>query len=593
MHRRDISAALLATTAGAALLSKRAQAQSCPALCYPKTPAETAAGVSVVNSQYPPLCVDRYGTNSTPPGGVDMSGAFNAAIKAAMYSMVWTPPPPTGGTFNYSTGYNTVTWGATAPYLVSSTINATYGGIGGSYAGDGNLTGLVLQNLGGHAEDAGNGIVAAHSLNAVFDCTGNDYVVFKDVVIHTASGYSPKTAILLARNTYEGGSITHLERCNIIGAFSVAVIYNYGAEGGVYLSNYLENRYTGANSSVAVFTANNVFRLTSLSTDVYGNPVSLPPTGTSLSTTEHNWIGNQVVNTAGTSSSDCIYLEGTQAFRSYGGYGFNANTNSYTNGRALFYINAFDQGTNYLTIDGFDGDTSSHSGTLNQQSYGIYVVSGSAQTHLGWNIRGCRFPNTVAAFWADDFETFDECVIDFIAEVEGTAVGNGISIGGTFQNSTLNLNNMKLAIGTSSTNNRVSGFTENWNIAARSADYWIDQGSVNATATVGTSSGISGTGLTTQSRLCLSGRCLYFQVLLYATGGNLSIVAGSQISLVAPGGQRLNLVQAGTCTIIDQTSGTCNGGSITSVSGGLVIVIPVAVTSSSHTFIVSGTVFLS
>jgi hypothetical protein len=55
----------------------------CPiALPYQKTAAETAAGVTIVNIEYPPGNVLRYGTN-TVPGTTDMSTAIQAAADTA------------------------------------------------------------------------------------------------------------------------------------------------------------------------------------------------------------------------------------------------------------------------------------------------------------------------------------------------------------------------------------------------------------------------------------------------------------------------------------------------------------------------------
>jgi hypothetical protein len=51
-------------------------------ILYPKSAAETSAGVTIVNYFYPYLCVNRYGTNTTPLT-TDMRGAWQAAINVA------------------------------------------------------------------------------------------------------------------------------------------------------------------------------------------------------------------------------------------------------------------------------------------------------------------------------------------------------------------------------------------------------------------------------------------------------------------------------------------------------------------------------
>lgn len=53
-----------------------------PAITYDQTLAEIAAGATIVNSHYPELWVDRYGTN-TIPGTTDMTAAFLAARDVA------------------------------------------------------------------------------------------------------------------------------------------------------------------------------------------------------------------------------------------------------------------------------------------------------------------------------------------------------------------------------------------------------------------------------------------------------------------------------------------------------------------------------
>lgn len=51
-------------------------------LLYPRTAAEIAAGVTPANYAYPPLTVNRYGSNAVP-GTTDMTAAVNAAIAVA------------------------------------------------------------------------------------------------------------------------------------------------------------------------------------------------------------------------------------------------------------------------------------------------------------------------------------------------------------------------------------------------------------------------------------------------------------------------------------------------------------------------------
>jgi hypothetical protein len=86
MLRRDLSAAIFASAAGSAILSRQAEAQTCTSPCYPQTAAEIAAGVTPVNFTYSCGVVDRYGTNTTP-GTTNMSAALQSAINVALAAL--------------------------------------------------------------------------------------------------------------------------------------------------------------------------------------------------------------------------------------------------------------------------------------------------------------------------------------------------------------------------------------------------------------------------------------------------------------------------------------------------------------------------
>lgn len=61
MQRRDVSKLLLASAAGSAALTSRAQAQTCTPPCYPQTASELAASITPVDTSLPPGNVKRYG----------------------------------------------------------------------------------------------------------------------------------------------------------------------------------------------------------------------------------------------------------------------------------------------------------------------------------------------------------------------------------------------------------------------------------------------------------------------------------------------------------------------------------------------------
>lgn len=98
MDRRELSAAFFATVAGAALLPRKAQAQSCTAPCYPRTQAEDNAGVTPTHYEYPPGNVFRYG--AVGDGLAYDHAAFAQAIAAN--SLVTVPDPPSFYVFNQS-----------------------------------------------------------------------------------------------------------------------------------------------------------------------------------------------------------------------------------------------------------------------------------------------------------------------------------------------------------------------------------------------------------------------------------------------------------------------------------------------------------
>lgn len=84
MQRREIATALIASTAGATLLSREAGAQTCTPPCYPRTAAETAAGVTPVDTSSFPnpwLWVRREGC--LLDGVTDDTAAFNRCISVA------------------------------------------------------------------------------------------------------------------------------------------------------------------------------------------------------------------------------------------------------------------------------------------------------------------------------------------------------------------------------------------------------------------------------------------------------------------------------------------------------------------------------
>jgi hypothetical protein len=242
--------------------------------------------------------------------------------------------------------------------------------------------------------------------------------------------------------------------------------------------------------------------------------------------------------------------------------------------------------SNYVTIDSVKGDVGAQN-TL----YGV-LFSNDAQTPIGFSIRNCEFPNYVFAIaCVGSNPTLNGFYIENINE---QPVSHGISIPGTLQSSYLSIGETNLIVGISNGNTLI-GDTSRWTTTTRVKDYWVDQGATNKTIATVTSTGITSSSgpLVARARLSLNGPCLTFNIVLGSTSGNLAVSAGATITLTAPGGQSLALSDVGTCTVVDQTAGTINGAAVAASSANALITIPVAVSATTHTVIVTGTVFLA
>jgi hypothetical protein len=481
MLRRDISNALIATAAGAIGLSRRAEAQTRTAPFFAQTTAETTAGVMPTNYGYAPLSVDRYG-NNTEPGTTPMTSAFNSAIAVARVS---------GGT---------VLYGQTAPYLVNSPINCTYGG-------DGNQPGFTIRNIGGMSHDLTNGILAKHTGVAVFDCTGNDAIEFYNVVIHTDPATYPQTGILFARNSHKGSQLNRINDCRIVGKFSVACFYNYGAEDDVLTGNYFANLAMTKETKVAVWTGNNVSGLKSSFVTI--------ATG-SVSCIDHNCFGNQYYNRGGTNTSDCVYLEQTDSWKTFGGWAYSASLTA--NGRALIYVDMSNAASNFGVIDGLTGENGTH-----LQAHCVEFSNG-AFIATGWKIDSCRFPNAINAISAGASATLDNFHVRNVSE----QASHGLFAAGTVQNSILDTVAMGLKMGTSK-NNTLIGYSENWSIKTRIKDSWIDQGKTNKTWTANTDA-LTITGALKKRAICVAHGPLVTINLVLAAATSIVCAKGTAIT---------------------------------------------------------------
>ena len=389
MRRRDISRALFASAAGSLATSARA-AESRGGRDYARTPAEAAAKIAIADASYEPGCVDRYGVNAEP-GKTSMVQAFNAAIKQAQ------------------AGGAQVTYGSTIPYFLDAPVDCTF-------AGRANQHNVVIRNMGPTGYGQGIfGIIAKHRGVAVFDCTGAN-VELDRVVIGTDPAIYPQTGVLWARNSDRGSLLCKMQYCCILGWFSVAPFYNYGAEEDSLIDCYLWNRATIPDTKVAVWTGNNIAGLHSI---IPGLMATGPQ-----SCIDHNCFGNQYFNAGGTSTSDCIYLEVADSWKNFGGWAYCASSTG--SGRALVYVDMTHGASNFGLIQGLTGENSA----AHVQSHGIYFSDHPAMA-TGWKVDSCRIPNAVSAIEAGPRTTLDNFHIANISE----QASHGLSAGGTLQNS--------------------------------------------------------------------------------------------------------------------------------------------------------------
>ena len=376
----------------------------------------------------PPGCVDRYKVN-VAPGRTSMVAAFESAVRQAQH------------------GGAQMTYGLSCPYLLDAPVNCTFAGTANQHA-------VVIRNIG----DAGLNIpnlLARHRGVAVFDFTGTSAVELYDVVIGTDPDVYPQTGVLWARNS-QGGSLFHkMQNCHILGKFSVAPFYNYGAENDALIDCYLANFATSPNTKVAVWTTHNVSGLRS----VVDGPIA---TG-AQSCIDHNCFGNQFYNEGGSATSDCVYLETADSWKNFGGWAYSASPTS--NGGALIHVDMSNGATNFGVVQGLTGEVSTY-----LQTYGIRFSDHPA-VPTGWSVQGCRLPSAIRALHAGARGTLDTFHIANLSE----RASHGLEIAGALQNSVLETGAMPLRIGRSK-NNCLTGYSANWTIGTRSNDLWSDQG---------------------------------------------------------------------------------------------------------------------
>jgi hypothetical protein len=377
---------------------------------YGQTAGENAASVTPTNYAYPPMCVDRYFTNT---GTNDAAPAFAAAFQVAQKSL--------GGI---------ITYGATGTYTTLSPINFT------TPSAATQQYPIVLQGTGiGISGYKSPQIILNHggfSYSHGFDLTGTQGMTFKDVSIGTGA-IQPNTAIFQSRISTAGSvGICRFINVGIVGFFTVACYYNYGAEDCEVHDAYWQNSYSSTAASVVCITANNIKSQTSNYATVFSG---------STSTTDHKFFGGQYyMLTANSTGSDVFYIEAIESLKVYGGWFFCSAAPTTGGGRSHVYCDMSNGPSNFCAFYGLSADTS---GT-NVANY-FFLFSNSVQTPVGWVIDGVKSAtDNFFLYGGGTSPTMNGFTIRGITEVNA----HGISWPGSVTASFLDTRELAVVIGT-------------------------------------------------------------------------------------------------------------------------------------------------
>jgi hypothetical protein len=406
------------------------------------TAAEIAFNITPVNFSYPPMYVDRYGTNSIP-GTTSMTAAFNAAVKVAKYASLT-------GAFG-----GLVRYGVTGTYLLDGPIDCTL-----SPGQLPSANGFTIRNEGNPLAITMNppntGSIIAKHTGHVFDCTGTVGLIFENVVVCTDITTYPKTCWFLARNSTDLSSQTiHLKDCRFYGKASIAIVYNFGSE------NYLQQACTfiqvatDAGCKTCVFTSRNVFSQASTFQTV---------ASTGQSTTVLSIRDGECQHQGGSATSDILYFEGCSKVSINDVFLDSAPPS--TPIRSLIYVDTTNSPTSTTNLRGISSEAQIH-----QSTYGLYFGNG-AQVCSYWVIDGCDLSGSTSKIFANVNVTCDDFHIRAISS--DNSLGN-INIAGTLQNSTIQEFATNIVIGTS-TNNVLMAPSSQLTVTTRNADNWIDTG---------------------------------------------------------------------------------------------------------------------
>lgn len=454
-------------------------------LFYPKTAAEVAASLTVVDFSYPPGYVDRYGTNATP-GTTIMTAAFNAAVKLGKAAGI------------------KVRFGATWPYLLDAPIDCT------NAAASTNFMGFAIECEGNIAAATTNApaypaILAKHN-GHVFDCAGAIGIDFINISVSGDPTTSPQTCWFLARNSAGTGQVMRFLNCRTTGKFGVDVIYNYGSESSVIDGCYFQNSSTAAGTAIVEYTGTNVRGLSSTFITI--------ATG-QQSCIDHQIIGGQFVNFNTDVASDVFRTESTDHLKILYPW-------IRASGRSILYADlSTAKFSSRFRLIGLQGENGGGN------TYGIVISNPVALNDLvlGWLVESCYLPNTSGALVALGANaTVDAWTLRNLTAPGGSAISiPGLLVGSTFDLTAANA----LTLGTSK-GNVLIGQPPNWTITTRQNDEWVDTRAVKTWAAgTGGLTVVGGLLINRGRSEYLGGRVFVNLVLQAAT----SIAAGAGVQI--------------------------------------------------------------
>lgn len=448
---------------------------------FPRTAAEIALSVTPVNFSYPPMYVDRYGTN-TIPGTTSMVIAFNAALKVAKYASL---------TAAFS---GVVRYGATGTYFLDSPLDCTT-----SPGGIPSQNGFTIRNEGNPLCNTTNppntaSILAKHQ-GHVFDCTGTYGINFENVTISTDVTTYPKTGWLLARGTDGNSQIIHLKDCRFIGKASVAVLYNYGSENFLAQACVFIQAATDAGSKVVAVTSSNILAQSSTFQTI---ATGIKPT------TVQTFRDGEYQHNGGSATSDVFYFENSSKVTIDGP--FMDSVPASTSIRSLIYVDTTNGPTNTVSLRGI----TSESAATHLPTYGLYLGDTAAAVSY-WVIDGCDLSCNTSRIFANTAVICDDFHVRAVSSDNGAGNYNFV---GTLQNSCIEEFATNILIGTSK-NNQLATSGNNLTVTTRNADFWND---VTTNTWTQNTSALTITGALTVSskKLANVGPLVFFNIQLSA-----------------------------------------------------------------------------